>query len=430
MGRRAHRRRQPPSSRGAPPACRRFPRRVDDCAPPPGAIIAFAVLPGLSPGGPIASLRERQAKEVPCTPAQFAMPPSLASWSLSCRRGPSPAVGLAEMLRRACAGRRRAMAIAPTLPSTAGTPSKPTRVASPTTAAPGVTPPWTRQGSCRRRGSSKRPSPAVVRPCSTQAALLTATIPPGRSPRAAGDCGQPTKACTNVCSRTNYQTPHEYRGRDRRARGDGEPSKALARSARDRDQAVQMTGRKNYREKKWPKDRAGAHSAKRTHPLPAVSGADAPGSSPWPEAAGIDERPTTLRGAFCGFQCRQALVHLQADQFVEGAAVDPVAAAMITANDNPIERIRRQVFRRPRANGTLHGEPPLLVYNMPAAGMAVNPGLWGLSGDCVGPQAAASAVAAPQRLAGPCPIGVAWVARRSGLEAARSLLCGLGIGAG
>src|SRR6185295_1848996 len=130
-----------------------------------------------------------------------------------------------------------------------------------------------------------------------------------------------------------------------------------------------MTGRKNYRKK--TAERPSRRALGEARASPANRQWRAPGSSPWPEAAGIDERPTTLRGAFCGFQCRQALVHLQADQFVEGAAVDPVAAAMITANDNPIERIRRQVFRRPRANGTLHGEPPLLVYNMPAAGMAV-----------------------------------------------------------
>jgi hypothetical protein len=172
----------------------------------------------------------------------------------------------------------------------------------------------------------------------------------------------------------------------------------------------------------------------RAHIPSHVIAADTPGSSPWPKAASIDERPTTLRGAFCGFQCGLALVHLQADQFVESAAVDPIAAAMIAANDNSIERIRRQVFRRPRANGTLHDEPPrLLVYNMPDADMAVNSELWGFQAMCRTPRGGGGAKA-------PCRALPGWgwlrgcAAVRAGSGPLSLMLpghlCCLGIGAG
>jgi hypothetical protein len=191
--------------RGAPPAGRRFPRRADDCArpqglrEPPSSLLRYC--PDYRRG-----TRERQAKEGPMHTRTIWL--CRPRW----RHGPRPAGDyprLRLVLQRRCAGlahgRRRAMAIAPTLPQHGRHPFLAEENCEPYHRLPAVTPPWTRQGgSCRRRGSSKRPSPAVVRPCSTRAASPTATIPPGRSPRAAGDCGQPTSG------RHEYLWPHEY----------------------------------------------------------------------------------------------------------------------------------------------------------------------------------------------------------------------------
>jgi hypothetical protein len=73
-----------------------------------------------------------------------------------------------------------------------------------------------------------------------------------------------------------------------------------------------------------------------------------------PDGVRADHGPVTPRTKLGRFQGEEAIAHFQCHKRMEGAALDHVAAAVVTPNDNAIERIGRQIFRRARADGTLH----------------------------------------------------------------------------